>query len=276
MPELPEVETTARALRPDLLDRTVIRVRGLDYPPLVEPLTPDDFAARLTGQRIVGVGRRAKLILLQLAEDAVLTVHLRMSGRLYLRPAAVEPRPHTHAVLDLDDGRALHLRDPRKFGRLRLYTAAEYAMLDRRLGPEPLAADFTAEVLASRLRARRRARLKAVLLDQRSLAGLGNIYADESLFRAGLHPRRPAGSLSAQEVAHLHRAIQEVLREAIAANGTTLGDGLYLFGADEAGQFAARLRVYGRGGEPCPSCGTAIERQTVAGRSSHLCPLCQK
>lgn len=276
MPELPEVETIARALRPDLLGRTVIGARGLDYPPLVEPLTPDEFSVRLAGQSIAGVGRRAKLILLQLEEGAVLTVHLRMSGRLHLRPATAEPLPHTHAILDLDDGRALHLRDPRKFGRLRLYTAAEYAALDRRLGPEPLAADFTAAVLASRLQARRRSQLKAVLLDQNSLAGLGNIYADEALFRACLHPRRPAGSLSAAEIARLHRAIQEVLREAIAANGTTLGDGIYLFGADEAGRFAERLRVYGRLGRPCPSCGAAIERQTIAGRSSHFCPACQK
>ncbi len=276
MPELPEVETTARILRPDLLGRSVVRVRGLDYPPLVEPLTSEEFADRMRGRRIVAVGRRAKLLLLQLEEGEVLTVHLRMSGRLYLRPAVEDPLPHTHAVLDLDDGRALHLRDPRKFGRLRLYTADEYAALHRRLGPEPLSADFTPEVLASRLGARRRAQLKAVLLDQRSLAGLGNIYADEALFRARLHPRRPAGGLSAMEIAQLHRAIREVLLEALTANGTTLGDGIYLFGADEAGRFAERLQVYGRAGAACFSCGTPIERQTVAGRSSHFCPVCQK
>jgi len=276
MPELPEVETTARNLRPDLLGRTFIAVRGLDYPPLVEPFTPAEFAARLAGRRVVAVGRRAKFILLQLDDGEVLTIHLRMSGRLYLQPTAAVPLSHTHAVLDLDDGRALHLRDPRKFGRLRLLTSAEYETWHGLLGPEPLAADFSAGVLASRLLARRRARLKAVLLDQRFLAGLGNIYADEALFRARLHPLRPAGSLSSAEVAQLHGAIQEVLLEAIAANGTTLGDGLFLFGAGEAGRFAERLRVYGRRGEACTSCGTTIERQIIAGRSSYFCPACQK
>jgi len=275
MPELPEVETTARSLRPDLQGRTIAGVRGIDYPPLVEPLTPESFAARVTGRQILAVGRRAKFVLLYLDNGDVLTIHLRMSGRLHVTAGAEPPAPHVHAVLDLGDGRAVHFRDPRKFGRMRLLTAAEYAVLDAHLGPEPVAERFSIPELAGRLHARRRARLKAVLLDQRFLAGLGNIYADETLFRAGLHPLRPAGSLTPAEVARLHQAIRQILAEAIAAEGTTLGDRGYLFGEDRSGQFAARLCVYGRAGEPCPRCGTPIERQIIAGRSSHFCPHCQ-
>jgi formamidopyrimidine-DNA glycosylase len=275
MPELPEVETTARILRQDLPGRTIVGVRGLDYLPLVKPLSPESFTTAVVGQRVHEVGRRAKYVLLHLDGGATLAIHLGMSGRLFLAPQEVPPSPHTHAVLDLDDGRALHLRDPRKFGRMRCLSAEEYAHLSARLGPEPLDPLLTTDALAGRLRGRPRARLKAVLLDQRFLAGLGNIYADESLFRAGLHPLRPAGSLSPEEVARLHRAIVEVLTEAITANGTTLGDGIFLFGEDEAGRFAEHLRVYGRGGEPCTICGTPLVRQVIAGRSSHFCPVCQ-
>jgi formamidopyrimidine-DNA glycosylase len=276
MPELPEVETTARALRPDLLGRKIVGARGIDYPPLVEPLSPETFCRRITGRLILAVGRRAKFVLLHLDNGDILTIHMRMSGRLYVAPGADPPAPHVHAVLDLGDGRALHFRDPRKFGRMRLLTAAEYARLDAHLGPEPVENHLSLDDLASRLRARRRGRLKAILLDQRFVAGLGNIYVDETLFRAGLHPLRPAGSLSPEEIAHLHRAIQQVLAEAIAAEGTTLGDMIYLFGEGRSGQFAERLCVYGRVGQPCPTCGTPIERQSIAGRSSHFCPVCQR
>jgi formamidopyrimidine-DNA glycosylase len=275
MPELPEVETTARTLRPDLLGRTLVGVRGIDYPPLVEPLTPEVFAHRVTGRQILAVGRRAKFVLLHLDNSDILSIHLRMSGRLYVTADTGPPAPHVHAVLELSDGHALHLRDPRKFGRMRLFTAAEYAALDARLGPEPVTEGFSSDQLAGRLHARRRARLKAVLLDQRFVAGLGNIYADETLFRARLHPLRPAGSLSPEEIVRLHRAIQETLTEAIAAEGTTLGDMIYLFGEGRSGQFAERLCVYGHAGEPCPVCGTPIERRIIAGRSSHFCPVCQ-
>ncbi len=275
MPELPEVETTARILRPELCGRAIVAVRGLDYPPLVEPLAPDGFAAAVAGRRIREVGRRGKHLMLQLDNGAVLAIHLRMSGRLLLTPRDVLPDRHTHLVLDLDDGKSLHFRDPRKFGRARYIAAEQYADWSARLGPEPLDSLFTAEYLAARLRARPRARLKALLLDQRFLAGLGNIYTDEALFRAGLHPLRAAGTLSLKECGALHQAIVQVLGAAILANGTTLGDGIFLFGADEAGRFAERLAVYGRGGQPCPVCGAALARQIIAGRSSHFCPVCQ-
>lgn len=275
MPELPEVETTARALRPDLLGRTIVGVWGVDYPPLCTPLTPGDFAAGVTGRQILAVDRRAKFVLLRLDNGDVLSIHLRMSGRLYVTAGTDPPARHVHAVIELSDGRALQFRDPRKFGRMRLLTAAEYAVLDSRLGPEPATDAFSVDELTSRLHARQRARLKAVLLDQRFVAGLGNIYADETLFRAGLHPLRPAGSLSPPEIARLHQAIRQVLAEAIAAEGTTLGDMGYLFGEGRSGQFAERLCVYGHAGEPCSECGTPIVRQVIAGRSSHFCPNCQ-
>lgn len=276
MPELPEVETTARILAPELLARTVVAVQAIDYPPLVAPLAPEEFAHRLAGRRITALGRRAKFLLLHLDDGAVLAVHLRMSGRLYLSPREAPSERHTHAVLELDDGRALRFRDPRKFGRMRLMSPEEYGALDRQLGPEPLSAQWNAAALAKQLQGRPRARLKALLLDQHFLAGLGNIYSDEALFRAGLHPARPAGSLSPGEVERLHEAIRAVLAEAIDANGTTLSDGIFLFGSGEAGRFAERLQVYGRAGKPCPRCGRAIVRELLAGRGSHFCPHCQR
>jgi len=274
MPELPEVETTARALRPALAGRTIAAVRGVDYAPLVAPLSPQAFASALAGRRISAVGRRGKYLLLSLDDGSVLAIHLRMSGRLFVAPAGTPPDRHTRAILDLDDGHSLRFRDPRKFGRMRLLSAPEHAHLDRSLGPEPLD-PATAAGWMERLRRHRRTRLKPLLMDQRFLAGLGNIYADEALHRAGLHPLRPAGSLYRQEAGRLQQAIVEVLADAIAAEGTTLSDGIYLFGEGEAGRFAERLRVYGRAGLPCAVCGHPIGRERIGGRSSHFCPRCQ-
>ena len=275
MPELPEVETTVRGLCHDLPGNKFSGVRELDYAPTVEPLSPKDFTKAVLGRRITSIGRRAKYILLGLDNNHTLTVHLRMSGRLFTTTAGTQPDRHTRIILDLDNGRALHFHDVRKFGRMRLLTEAEYASLDRRLGPEPLAPSFTSVVLAERLQNRSKARLKPLLLDQHFLAGLGNIYADESLFRAGLHPLRQAGTLSIEEIQRLHHAIRNVLSEAITAEGTTLSDGVYRFGMDQPGRFAERLQVYGSEGEACPQCGGSLLRQTIGGRSSHFCPTCQ-
>ncbi len=267
---------TARSLHPGLLGRTIVQVRGIEDARLVEPLSRPAFVAAVVGQAIREVGRRGKHLLLPLEGGAVLTVHLRMSGRLLLLDRQSPPDRHTRAVLDLDDGAALHFHDVRRFGRMRLCTPAEYAALDARLGPEPLEPSFTPAVLAARLQARRRARLKPLLLDQRFLAGLGNIYADEALFRAGLHPLRRAGDLGPAEIERFHRAIVEVLEEALAFEGTTLSDGGYRFGEGRSGRFAEQLRVYGRAGRPCPRCGRPLERLRIAGRGSHLCPFCQQ
>lgn len=275
MPELPEVETTVRFLRPGLEGRTIVGVRAIDYAPLVEPLTPQRFAAEITRRPITRVGRRGKYILLVLDGGDVLSVHLRMSGRLFLAPPDMPKDRHTRAIIDLDSDRALRFQNPRKFGRMRLLTPAEYADLDDRLGPEPLGPGFTAAGLAQQLHDRARARLKPLLLDQRFVAGIGNIYADEILFRAQLNPLRQGGELSPDEARKLYHAIVDVLREAIAAEGTTLSDSGFRFGWNQRGQFAERLRAYGRAGQACPRCGTEIERQKIAGRSTHFCPQCQ-
>lgn len=269
MPELPEVETIVNQLRPRLRGRRIVAVwvgweRIVDRPPV------EVFCRRLRGQTFAVARRRGKFLLFPLQNGDTLLVHLRMTGRLLLQPADARPDRHTHAVLTLDDGQQLHYRDVRKLGRLYLVGDPQGVIGD--LGPEPLAADFDVSALAARL-AGRRARIKSLLLDQRVLAGLGNIYADEALFRAGIHPLRPAGSLTVGEVARLHRAIREVLTQAIEAQGSTFRD--YRSAAGQPGRFQERLRVFRRQDKPCPRCGTPLERIRVGGRGTHFCPRCQ-
>jgi len=269
MPELPEVETIIHQLRPRLLGRRIVAAwvgweRIVDRPPA------EVFCQRLRGQTFIAAKRRGKFLLFPLHGGETLLIHLRMTGSLLLHPGNVEPDRHTHAVLTLDDGQRLHYRDPRKFGRL--YLVSDPQEVVGGLGPEPLAPDFDAKALAARL-AGRRARIKPLLLDQRILAGLGNIYADEALFRAGIHPLRSAQSLSADEIAQLHAAIRSVLQEAIRARGSTLRD--YRTAEGEPGRFQERLRVFRREGEPCPRCGTPLARIRIGGRSTYFCPRCQ-
>lgn len=273
MPELPEVETTLRAL--DVAGRTVLAVRGIDYPPTVAPASPETFARALLQRRILTVQRRGKYLLLHLEGEAVLAVHLRMSGRLLQLRGRPEPDRHTRLILDLDDASSLVLRDPRKFARVRVLSRQEYLGLDAALGPEPFSVCRDAAAWQARLFRHPRSRLKALLMDQRFLAGVGNIYADEALHRACLHPLRPVSSLSADEAVRLGEALLEVLEEAIAAEGTTLADGAYRFGEGRTGNFHPMLRVYGREGKPCLRCGTPIVRIPFAARSSYYCPVCQ-
>ncbi|MDQ7794881.1 MAG: bifunctional DNA-formamidopyrimidine glycosylase/DNA-(apurinic or apyrimidinic site) lyase [bacterium] len=285
MPELPEVETVCRTLRPRLVGRTVTGVRLLR--PFVANCAPAEFAERVGGRRVEGVRRRGKYIVIELGASPGrppddLIFHLMMAGRLGHRPpGAAPPDPveakHTHAVFTLDDRSELAWADLRHFGRIHLVPRHQPEAIPpglAALGPEPLAAGFTAARLASILR-RRRAPLKLVLLDQAAVAGLGNIYADESLHRAGLHPLRPACSLDPGEVRALHRSLRAALREAIASGGTTLRT--YVDGEGRRGAFQARLRVYGRTGKRCarPGCEGTVERVRVGGRSTHFCPLCQ-
>ncbi len=265
MPELPEVETIVRGL--EITGQRILRVRVL-WPGSVRP-SPDQFVHRLEGQRVVGVGRRGKWLKVSLSEGDSLLIHLRMSGRLLF---GRDTHPHTRVVLELEDGRHLCFEDPRKFGRMVLTRHPEH-LLDS-LGPEPLSEGFTADLLGEML-AVRRGRLKPLLLNQRFLAGLGNIYTDQALWEAGIHPLRRANTLSAEEVARLHRAIQDVLRRAIERSGTTLNDGGYVRADGQPGRFASLLTVYGRAGEPCPRCSTPIVRIRVGGRGTHLCPRCQ-
>jgi len=270
VPELPEVETYARDLARVLPGR-VFRGAVVTWPNQLPANEPAEFARRIAAQRVAGVSRRGKYLLLALPRDT-LVVHLKMSGRLILAAAAEPPDRHAHVVLALDGGDELRFRDPRKFGRVYLLERTE-ALLGP-LGPEPLEPAFTAAALARRL-AGRRARLKPLLLDQRFVAGLGNIYADESLWAAGLHPLRVAGTLSAGEAATLQRSIRHVLERAVAARGSSLSDGGYRDLTGNPGEMQGSLAVYGRSGAPCPRCGTAVRRLLVAGRGTHLCPRCQ-
>lgn len=274
MPELPEVETTLRAL--DVAGRTVLAVRGIDYPPTVAPAAPEAFLQAVCNRRILGARRRGKYLLLQLEQEAVLAVHLRMSGRLLQLRGRPEPDRHTRLILDLDDGSSLVLRDPRKFARARVLSREELRKLDAALGPEPFSICRDAAAWLARLARHPRRRLKALLMDQHFVAGVGNIYADEALHRACLHPLRLVSSLSPEEALRLGNALAEVLEEAIAAEGTTLADGAYRFGEGRSGSFHLRLRVYGRAGKPCFRCGTPIVRIPFGARSSYYCPSCQR
>ncbi|HEC35465.1 MAG TPA: bifunctional DNA-formamidopyrimidine glycosylase/DNA-(apurinic or apyrimidinic site) lyase [Anaerolineae bacterium] len=271
MPELPEVETIARGLR-EIVGRRIVGVEVRWARSIVE-MDPATFAQRLRCKRIRGVGRRGKWLVLSLERNDRLLIHLRMSGRLVLGPAETETDRYTRVILALDDERWLRFSDPRKFGRMVLTTNPDEVLGD--LGPEPLEAGFTPQRLEDML-AGRRARLKSLLLNQRFLAGLGNIYADEALWRARLHPLRQPGTLSREEMARLHRAIRQVLTEAIARRGTTLEDRQYVRPDGRPGDFAARLAVYRRTGRPCPRCGALIERIVVSGRGTHFCPQCQQ
>lgn len=270
MPELPEVETVARDLRATLVGRTITSVI-VRWPRTIATHGEDAFERQLVGRRIVSVGRRAKYVVLTL-DEGYLLIHLKMSGSLSVVAAGEAQDKHTHTLFNLDDGNQLRFRDVRKFGRVHL--VADLKEVTGNLGPEPLADDFDLEMFRQLL-ARRSGRLKSLLLNQAFLAGLGNIYADEALFAAGLNPLRRADSLTADEEARLYGAIRRVLAEAVAWRGTTLDDGGYRDARGEAGGYQAHIAVYGRGGEPCFQCGSTIERIVIGGRSAHFCPYCQ-
>lgn len=272
MPELPEVETVARSLAAQVLDRRIVAVEKLDWERMVE--TPDlaSFLAHLPGRQILAIGRRAKWLLLTLDDGWTLALHLRMSGRISVHDPTVTPNIYTHLVLALDDGRRIFFEDQRKFGRVRLLDADGLAALNASLGPEPLQESFGPDDLAERL-LRRHTRLKPLLLDQSVIAGLGNIYVDEALWHAQLHPNRAASSLHSDEIARLYAAIRTVLEQGIHNNGSTLRN--YRDGYGERGQNQEYFAVYGRKGQPCFRCGASIVRIVVAQRGTHLCPVCQ-
>jgi formamidopyrimidine-DNA glycosylase len=274
VPELPEVETIAADLRPHLVGRTIVRCELL-FPTIVRHPEPEVFIDSVVGQRIASVGRRGKYILIRLDGDLVMVVHLGMSGQIRLVEPATPLAAHTHAVFDLDDGVQLRYRDPRRFGRLLLGTEA--ALLEARamppLGPEPIDPGFGADDLYQRFR-RRRAKLKAILLDQSTIAGVGNIYADESLHRARLRPDRIAGSLSKKSVQRLHESLRESLQAAIQNRGSSVDT--YRDAWGEVGGQQEKLLVYGRAGQPCFTCGRPLSLVRIAGRSSVFCRHCQR
>ncbi len=272
MPELPEVQHAADSLGMQIVGARIARVERLDWPRMVEMPTPDEFIALLAGRHVRGWGRRAKWILLDLDSDWTLALHLRMSGSLTVHPADAQPDRHTHLVLRLADGRQVFFHDTRKFGRARLLDAAGLAALDAAHGDEPLTDAFTVERLADLLRNRKRA-IKPLLLDQSVIAGIGNIYADEALWRAGIHPLRPAADLNTDEIAALHDGIRAVLRQALANGGSTLRDYRNSYGARGTNQ--DHFNAYDREGQPCPRCNATIAKIVVAQRGTHYCPTCQ-
>ncbi|HVS85083.1 MAG TPA: bifunctional DNA-formamidopyrimidine glycosylase/DNA-(apurinic or apyrimidinic site) lyase [Gaiellaceae bacterium] len=273
MPELPEVESVRRQLEPGLVGRRFERVEIAD-PRLVRPYDPDEVAAELQGERVAAVERRGKYLIVRFDSGRVLLVHLRMTGSLLHAPrGTLEDDPHRRVVVKLDDGSDVAYRDVRRFGTWLLLEPGEAdAYVDERVGVEPLEAVFTAAHLAGRL-ARRRAPIKAALLDQRTLAGMGNIYVDEALWRARLNPLRPAASIDRNEVRRLHKGIREALAHGIARQGSTLRD--YRLPDGGMGAMQDEFRAYGRGGEPCDRCATPIAKTRVAGRGTWYCPRCQ-
>ena len=271
MPELPEVETIVQGLRPLLAGRRISYV-AVHWPGVLGGLDPADCAARLVGRRIGGIERRAKYIVITLDGGDALLVHLRMTGRLTIGPATAPPEPHLRAALGLGEGDELRFADMRKFGRLLVLSEDEARAALAKLGPEPLAEGFGVADLV-RILGRRRAPIKSALLDQTALAGVGNIYADEALFHAGIHPRRPAETLCEAEWRRLHAGVRRALADGIEHGGTTFRS--YRDSRGQAGSHQNSLNVYRRAGQPCPRCGGAVERITVGGRSSHYCPRCQ-
>jgi formamidopyrimidine-DNA glycosylase len=270
MPELPEVETVARGLRSLLIGRTFVNA-FVGWPRTIARPGEDEFPRAIVGRRVVSVGRRGKYVVIEL-DQGFLLVHLKMSGRLQVVSADELVDKHVHLLLDLDNGRQLRFRDERKFGRV--YLVEDPVEVTAALGPEPLSDDFTLAEFR-RLLARRKGRLKPLLLNQHFLAGLGNIYADEALYDARLHPLRSADSLTPDEQARLYRSIRSVLSCAVESRGTTLSDGGYTDASGQMGEYQERIAVYGRGGTPCLRCQSAIERMVIGGRSAHFCPRCQ-
>jgi formamidopyrimidine-DNA glycosylase len=274
MPELPEVETIRARLAPGLEGRRLERVQIVD-PRLTRPDPPEAVASALEGECISRVSRRGKYLVFEFESGRHLLVHLRMTGNVE-HPArgGLEADPYRRAVVRLDDGSDVAYRDVRRFGTWALLEPGEldHYFAARRLGGEPLERGFTVRALTQAL-AGRRAPVKAALLDQRAAAGVGNIYADEALWRARIHPLRPAGSLEPGEIARLRRAIRAALEMGIARQGATLRD--YRDPQGAPGRMQHEFRVYGRVGEPCDRCGTPIEKIRAGGRGTWFCPQCQ-
>src|SRR5881628_3766863 len=290
MPELPEVETIARQLRELVVGRVVDGFESL-WVRLTEPVPAEHVAARLRGRRIIAVRRRGKFVVFDLDGGEALVVSLRMTGQLLFHENGAPPERFLRAVIRFADGTALHFADTRKFGRMVIVDAAVLdgpgapppgprsvrrprAPLHESVGIEPLSRAFSVRWLTEFLKRRKRAPLKPLLLDQRGIAGVGNIYAIEALWRARLHPLRKAGSLRAQEIARLHEAIRWALRKGIRLGGASPSD--YVDARGNKGRMQREFQVYARAGEPCPRCGRAIVRTVVGGRGTFHCPRCQR
>jgi len=271
MPELPEVETIVSGLRGPLIGRAFTDVRVGWENIVARPAVPE-FRRRIRGQQILDIRRKGKYLIFDLSGGDRLIIHLKMTGQLAVRPGDAPADKYGHTVFDLDDGRQLRFLDMRKFGRVHL--GADEDEVVGSLGAEPLADDLTLSEFSA-LISKRRGALKPLLLNQQFVAGIGNIYADEALFVAGVHPQRKADTLTGEEIERLYQAIRQVLHQALADQGTTF-DGAYRKVDGGEGGHQENLRVFRRKGQPCPRCGSAIERIVVGGRGTHFCPYCQK
>jgi formamidopyrimidine-DNA glycosylase len=271
MPELPEVEYVTRQLRAELTGRRISQAT-VYWPGSVGEMDPAAFSQAITGHKITEITRRGKYLMIRLDRDTWLIIHRGMSGNLLIADTPDEAL-YVRAAFLLEDGRYLLFSDPRKFGRLLLVPDRELAGRFDALGPEPLDDGFTSDVLAARLKGTRRA-IKVALLDQRVLAGLGNIYADEALFDARIHPGRVAGELTPGEIQTLSVSISRILRSAIEHGGTTFGRHRDAY--NRAGTNLDHVLVYRRTNQPCPRCGTPIQRIILGQRSTHFCPQCQR
>jgi formamidopyrimidine-DNA glycosylase len=274
VPELPEVETVRGYLAPALEGRRLVNVSITD-PRLTRPHDPVEVARELEGERVLRVERRGKYLIVRFESGRALLIHLRMTGSLRTAPGGMLPDdPHRRAVARLDDGSDVAYRDVRRFGTWLLLEPGEAdPFIDARVGPEPLDPSFRTRDLAASLKTRR-APIKAAILDQRTVAGIGNIYADEALWRARIHPLREARDLDPDELRALHRAIRAALQQGIARQGSTLRD--YSLPDGAYGSMQHEFKVYGRLDEPCDRCGTPIEKIRVAGRGTWYCPNCQR
>ena len=272
MPELPEVETIRRDLLPIVVGRTITAAWvSPNAPRLIQVLTPEEFCRQIAGRRIEDISRRGKYLLFHLDNDLRWAVHLRMTGRMLYEEKACPETPYLRATFRLDDGSWLCFVDLRKFGTMWLID--EESLVTGKLGPDALGEEFTPAYLQSVLR-RRSAPVKAALLDQGAMAGIGNIYADEALFLAGISPKRAANSLSKQRVARLHGAIRETLEVALGDRGSSFRD--YLDASGREGGHHLKVKVFRRTRLPCYVCGTEIKRVRLGGRSTHFCPKCQR
>ncbi|MGE7766512.1 DNA-formamidopyrimidine glycosylase [Peribacillus sp. NPDC096540] len=273
MPELPEVETVRRTLEQLVLGKEIKEV-SVFWPKIIKAPEPvEQFQDALRGQTIQRIGRRGKFLIFTL-DDYAMVSHLRMEGKYGVHPKEEPYDKHTHVIFTFTDGSELRYRDVRKFGTMHLFTKGEELeqMPLLHLGPEPLSEEFTVEDLSAKL-ARTNRKIKPVLLDQTVVVGIGNIYVDESLFRSGIHPERKASSLTLDEIKKLHSDIIATLGEAVEKGGSTIRS--YINSQGQIGMFQQELNVYGRKGENCKTCGTPLEKLVVAGRGTHICPLCQ-
>lgn len=269
MPELPEVETIKNELLPHIAGRCITGVTLL-WDGIVKQPSAEEFCSRLIGQRITGVARRGKYLIFGLSGGEALIIHLRMTGSLLLKPASAEPGKYTRAILHLDEGIQLYFNDIRKLGMMRL--TKDINSVVGKLGPEPLEDSFAPPTLLKLLN-NRKAPIKALLCDQQLIAGIGNMYADEALFAARIHPLRSGGSLTRSEAERLHHAIRQVLQAAIGNKGASVDT--YLRPNGRPGTAHSQFQVAHLGGEPCPICETPIERIAVRNRGTYFCPRCQ-